>query len=540
MTPRPLSAVLSRLVWLSLLPLLLVAGGMAVFHVVSAYDATRSAAARRLGNFKPQIDGFLEARILAIEILARSPLADDPQRWPDLYAAAQTFQASFGSDVIFADTGQQVLFITRVPFGTPLPTLPTLPDVGKAQHAAQIALETGKPAVSDIVQGSVAKQPLVAIAVPGLRDGKVRHLMLVTTTTRELQERVDAIPLQTGWVLSVHDGAGELIARQAPAGFDSDRDVDDDWRFKAQSRFAPWTFTVEVPRAVVQKPLRDALAVLLALIGMATLAGWALGRRATSRLMRQVNALAEPDLDAPAEEIDDIVEIAAVRTRLHAHVGALRTSEARFEGTFDQAAMGIALVAPDGRWLRVNNKLCSIVGYTQEEMLTKTFQDITHPDDLGTDLHQVQRMLANQIDTYALEKRYLRKGGGTVWVNLTVALVRKPDATPDFFISVVEDVSARKAAEQSLAESQAAALAEQRRAQLAALNLMEDALAARQQAVAMSTTLAEQMNEMRRWQQAMLGREDRIIAVKQEVNALLAQLGLPARYTNVRDEGGEK
>lgn len=537
MTPRPLSAVLSRLVWLSLLPLLLVAGGMAVFHVVSAHDATRNAAAQRLGNFKPQIDGFLETRIVAIKMLVQSPLADDPQRWPDLYAAAQAFQSSFGSDVIFADTGQRVLFITRVPFGAPLPKLPGL---GKVQYAAQIALETGEPVVGDIVQGPVVKQPLVAIVVPGLRDGKVRHLMLVTTTTRELQERVDAIPLQTGWVLSVYDGAGELIARKAPAGFDSARDVDDSWRFKAQSRFAPWTFTVEVPRAVVQKPLRDALVVLLTFIGMATLAGWTLGRRATGRLMRHVNTLADPGLDAPADDIDDIVEIAAVRTRLHANVGVLRTSEARFEGTFEQAAVGIALVAPDGRWLRVNNKLCSIVGYAQDELLAKTFQDVTHPDDLDTDLGQVKRMLANEIDTYALEKRYFRKGGGTVWVNLTVSLVRKPDATPDYFISVVEDVSARKAAEQSLVEIQAAALAEQHRSQLAALNLMEDAVAARQQAEALSTTLAEQLDELRRWQQAMLGREDRIIAVKQEVNALLAQLGQLPRYASVRDEGAEK
>lgn len=232
----------------------------------------------------------------------------------------------------------------------------------------------------------------------------------------------------------------------------------------------------------------------------------------------------------PDGSVDYVVAVVEDLSESKQAQAKLAESEARFEATFKQAAVGIALVAPDGRWLRVNDKLCSIVGYSQEELLAKTFQDITHPDDLNTDLGQVQRMLANEIDTYALEKRYLHKGGNTVWVKLTVSLVRKTDAKPDYFISVVEDVSARKAAEQFLAESQATALAEQRRAQLTALNLMNDAVSARQQAETLSATLAEQLGELQRWQTAMFDREDRIITVKQEVNELLARLGQPPRY----------
>ena len=473
---RPLAAILGRLVWLSLLPLLLVASGVAIFHVLSEHASIRDNAERRLGNFAAQIDDFLEARIKALEILARSPLADDPRRWPELYAEAQAFQASFGSHVIFADAGRQMLFNTRVPLGT---ALPKLPDAHKGRSAAPIALATARPAVGDMVHGPVVNQPLVAIVVPGLRDGKVRHLMLVTTTIGELQQRIEKIPLQTGWAISVRDGAGELVARQAPAGFDPIRDVDAGWRFEARSRFAPWTFTIEVPRAVVQMPLRDSLVVLLTLVVLATLSGWALGRRVARRVMRQVDALAEVGLPAP---VSDIVEIDAVRTRLDANFAALRESEARFEATFEQAAVGIALVAPDGRWLRANDTLCRIVGYAREELLARTFQDITHPDDLDADLDHVRRMLDSEIHTYTREKRYIRKDGEIIWINLTVSLVKKPDSTPDYFISVVEDISARKAAERALAESQAAALAEQHQARLAALNLMDDAIAARLQA----------------------------------------------------------
>ena len=163
----------------------------------------------------------------------------------------------------------------------------------------------------------------------------------------------------------------------------------------------------------------------------------------------------------------------------------LQAGEARFEATFEQAAVGIALMAPDGRWLRVNRKLCTIVGYTSQELLTKAFHDITHPDDLDADLDQVRRMLMKEIDTFTMEKRYLRKDGITVWINQTVSLVRKPDGKPDYFISVVEDISARKKAEEAAQKSEQQlreALDEQKRAQVATLSLMEDAHTARQSA----------------------------------------------------------
>lgn len=136
------------------------------------------------------------------------------------------------------------------------------------------------------------------------------------------------------------------------------------------------------------------------------------------------------------------------------HKAELDESETRFRATFEQAAMGLALVAPDGSWLRVNGKLCAIVGYSPEELAGLRFQDITHPEHLDSDLIQMRRVLAGTIDSYSLEKRYLRKGGEPVWVNLTVALVRKPDGTPDYFISVVEDIQQRKTFERRLAESE--------------------------------------------------------------------------------------
>src|SRR6266498_2022473 len=130
-------------------------------------------------------------------------------------------------------------------------------------------------------------------------------------------------------------------------------------------------------------------------------------------------------------------------------IEALRDSEARFRATFENAAVGIARVAPDGRWLEVNQRLCEIVGYAREELMTKTFGDITHPDDLESDWNQARRLLAGEIENYSMEKRYYHKDGSVVWVNLTVSLARKANGAPDYFVSIIEDISARKRLEEA-------------------------------------------------------------------------------------------
>ena len=126
----------------------------------------------------------------------------------------------------------------------------------------------------------------------------------------------------------------------------------------------------------------------------------------------------------------------------------LRESEERFRATFEHAAVGAAQVGIDGRWLRVNRRLCEIVGYTEEELLGKTFADITHPDHVEGDLEQTQRMLRGESQIYSMEKRYVRKDGSLVWTNLTVSLVREDSGEPGYFISVIEDISERKRVEE--------------------------------------------------------------------------------------------
>jgi len=147
--------------------------------------------------------------------------------------------------------------------------------------------------------------------------------------------------------------------------------------------------------------------------------------------------------------------VVLLRRQVKRRTLALRESEDSLRATFDQAAVGIAQVAPNGSWLDVNQRLCDIVGYSRDEMLQLSFQAITHPDDLAADLELVNQVLAGSRDTYNLEKRYLHKSGASVWINLTVSLVRRGDGTPKYFVSVVEDISRRKLAEAALRASEA-------------------------------------------------------------------------------------
>jgi diguanylate cyclase (GGDEF)-like protein/PAS domain S-box-containing protein len=127
-----------------------------------------------------------------------------------------------------------------------------------------------------------------------------------------------------------------------------------------------------------------------------------------------------------------------------------REAEERFRLAFEQAAVGMALVAPDGRFMRVNRALCELVGYDADALVAMTFQQITHPEDLDLDLEYVRQMLAGERRAYAMEKRYFHADGHTVWALLSVSLVRDGADEPLYFISQIQDVTERKQLEERL------------------------------------------------------------------------------------------
>ncbi|WP_443748489.1 CHASE domain-containing protein [Asticcacaulis solisilvae] len=130
----------------------------------------------------------------------------------------------------------------------------------------------------------------------------------------------------------------------------------------------------------------------------------------------------------------------------------LATSEETLRLAMENAPIGEALVGLDGGWLRVNGALCDLLGYSRESLLATNFQTITHPDDLDGDWALATRVLSGEITSYTLEKRYLHKDGHIIWGLLSVSLVRKPDGTPDYFISQIQDITERREMERMKSE----------------------------------------------------------------------------------------
>ena len=143
----------------------------------------------------------------------------------------------------------------------------------------------------------------------------------------------------------------------------------------------------------------------------------------------------------------DITEILQARAEA-------RLSAEKFAGAFTSAALGMALVSLEGRWLDVNDALCRILGYPREELLQVDFQRLTHPDDLQTDLALVQDLLAGRRSHYHLEKRYLDRDGRIIWARLSVSLVRNEHGEPLHFVSQIQDITAQRSSEQRLFESE--------------------------------------------------------------------------------------
>jgi diguanylate cyclase (GGDEF)-like protein/PAS domain S-box-containing protein len=129
---------------------------------------------------------------------------------------------------------------------------------------------------------------------------------------------------------------------------------------------------------------------------------------------------------------------------------ALRETEEHFRNAFDYAAIGMALVSPQGAWLRVNRSLCDLLGYTEREMLHSNFQAVTHPDDIGNDLANLYRLMQSETPTSQVEKRYCHRDGEVVWALNSVSLVRDADKNPAHFIFQIQDMTERKRAEAAL------------------------------------------------------------------------------------------
>jgi len=201
--------------------------------------------------------------------------------------------------------------------------------------------------------------------------------------------------------------------------------------------------TAEATESPAHKVLHEARA-------MATTNGTLLCRMDGSQLA--IENSAAPVFDAKGQLLCVVMVFRDVSQR-HAMLRELQRERTVYAHTFDQAAVGMAQISPQGRWLKVNRKLCEITGYSESELMERSFQGITHPDDLWRDLAHMRDLVTKKSHSYATEKRYIRKDGEIVWVALTISLVCDDQGKPEFGISIIEDIHARKQAEHAAEQS---------------------------------------------------------------------------------------
>ncbi len=145
-----------------------------------------------------------------------------------------------------------------------------------------------------------------------------------------------------------------------------------------------------------------------------------------------------------------LLDKAALQTAQEARIAEERASLQRFHAYFDYSIVGLAITSPNRGWLEVNDALCETLGYSREEFTRLTWDQVTHPDDLAAELVQFERMLAGEIESYTMDKRFIHKHGHWVYARLAASAVRKPDGSLDYALAMVEDISDRMLAETEL------------------------------------------------------------------------------------------
>jgi PAS domain S-box-containing protein len=416
------------------------------------------AAAQALATSSSLLEGNFEA----FQRQAEMTLQSWAQRKPNDYAI-----------VVRDVTGQQVAN-TRLPWGSPLPKGANLP-------IDQQVIATKRPVIQDLFTGATAGRPIISIRVPVLKDGSVTHVLSMAVEPRRIAEILLAQNLPASWVATVIDRADRVVARSrqheafvskpAPDEFlRAARGADGIWEGHnlegtevlgayARSGVSGWMTFVGVPAEIVQAPLHRSLWTLLglgaALILLSLLLARAFARRIAAPVQGLVNlahdlARGEP-VAVPSTGLAEIDRgggaLASASQDLREREAALRASEARLWATQNNAAVGIAEVDRDGRFVSVNEARCKLTGHSREELIGLHFGHATDSEILEKDLDLFRRQVAGELDTYTTDSKFQRKDGSRGWARVTSTAVRDAAGAFLYAVRVVEDITERRQAD---------------------------------------------------------------------------------------------
>jgi signal transduction histidine kinase len=276
-----LSSFLTRLIWMCVLPLLLLAGWLAYDNLRDRQNDRDQEALLIATNYATSIDQQIRAWIRGLLLLDASPLVDDPGHWRDLYRQAGIFHAQFGGHVTFAEAEEpmRIVFDTRAPYESP----PLHWTGTEARAVAAAAVATGASAVGNVCSCTRPQRDTVALAVPVRRGNRIEHVLTATYDTAHFAEGLQRVRVPAGWHLDLLDAQGNTIASQGPHPVGRNGPDSDARRVEVGSKEAPWSVVVEIQDDVYRGPLTEAATVLaLALVGatfIGVFGGWLAGRR---------------------------------------------------------------------------------------------------------------------------------------------------------------------------------------------------------------------------------------------------------------------
>ncbi|PSC06645.1 hypothetical protein SLNSH_02215 [Alsobacter soli] len=444
-----------------------------------------------VNDLSQDLDRELEVVMGSLQALATSP-AFRSGDLESLDKQARQVAAQLHAAVLLRDSHGQQLLNTLVDWGTPLP-VSTDADVLNADRRA---ISSGQPVVSNLFTGTLTGQRFVMVGLAIELGGKPGYVLSVSLTPEVIRESITSALTPPDWNASVVDGNYRIIARsrqherflgvEATRSFQenasSGRDL---WRgvtlegmevvsLARRSRLAPWWVSVSVPKATLEAPMWQLMSGVAGLTGIGLAGSMALafayGRTLSGPIRavaRTAAGLARDEEAKPPESA--IAEVQAIsralvnasdelRRRAQQRDAALRSAEAgeqRLRATYENAGVGIAEIDDQGRFVAVNDALCSITGYPRAELLGLRFSTLSAAEEVATDVDLFERQRQGEQTSYVVEKRFRRKDGAVRWVRLFSSAVSGPEGF-SYAVRVVLDVTDERLA----SEHQALLIAE--------------------------------------------------------------------------------
>lgn len=437
------------------------------------------------------LDREFEFLVASLQALATSP-AVAAGDFATLHAQAQKILPGRSPVITVRAADGKLAFNTEAPWGAPLP----IGNDPAIRDAADRAMASGAPTITNLFTGVMTKTQFVMVVVPITVNGRTDHTINVAAQPNAITAALKLADMPPDWIVSVTDGASKVVARSrqperyvgstASAAFQANAaagktmwsgvtlDRADVLTLSERTVHAPWRVSVSVTRASLEAPLRKALGGVAALTGLG-LAGslafaFAYGRRLSRPIQAVASAAATLTSEAPAwpatSSIAEVQEISAalmttadeLKMRAAQRDLALRSAEdgeRRLRATYENASVGIGEIDRDGRFIAVNDALCRITGREREDMIGRRFQELSDEDDLRDDLLNFAQQRDRARPAYVVEKRFRRLDGELRWGRVFSAAVCS-DGAFAYAVRVVLDVTEERRA----SEHQALLIAE--------------------------------------------------------------------------------